>query len=52
MPTGEQKHGSYGVGLRRKKGVIGCGIKKNDFLGLGVNFPKRGSFGVNFVKFE
>ena len=27
VPTREQKHGSFGVGFYRKKGVIGCGIQ-------------------------
>ena len=42
MPTGKQKQGAFGVGFHRKKGVMGCGTKKNQAF-LGVKFPpKRG----------
>ena len=39
VPTGERKQGAFGVGFRRKKGVIGCGIQKN-WAFFGVNFLK------------
>ena len=29
VPTREQKQGAFGVGFRRKKGIIGCGIQNN-----------------------
>ena len=28
VPTGERKQGAFGVRFRRKKEVIGCGIRK------------------------
>ena len=28
VPTGGRKQGAFSVGFHRKKGVIGCGIKK------------------------
>ena len=28
VPTAENENGAFGVGFRRKKGVIGCGIPK------------------------
>ena len=46
--TGEQKQGAFGVGFLRKR-VIGCRIPQN-WVFVGVNFPKKESFGVNWVR--
>ena len=32
MPIGERKQGALGVGFRREKGVVGCGIKYGQFF--------------------
>ena len=37
VPAGERKQYAFGVGFRRKKGVIGCGIQEN-LTFFSVNF--------------
>ena len=49
MPTGERKQGAFGVGFRRKKGVIGCWIPQN-WASFGVNFPKQGVIWCKFCQ--
>ena len=42
LPENENRGHAFGVGFRRKKGVIGCGIQKKKMGLFGVNFPKYG----------